>query len=136
MIRSKRMHFGNFLFKFHSLSFPIFLEENSSMQVTNEICLIYPSLDVKLEEYFDLVNIFVEDVNYNQINDVDGLHLDNSDLIEIYNGSYPYNMHYLIESSISHSKILERYNTSHNSYKIPELGQIWIFSQNYFICMA
>lgn len=145
---------GNKLIKypFHSLSFPIFHEENSSIQVAHDICLIYPSLEVKLEESFDLGNMFVENVNYDQICDVHDFHLGNNDLVEITDGSFPYIMHDLIQSLISHSTILESSRTyeeaealqlslmlmsgSRESGKIPELSQIRIFSHDYFLCMV
>lgn len=43
---------GNEIIKypFHPLSFLILHEENSAIQLTHEICLIYQSLDVQLEE--------------------------------------------------------------------------------------
>lgn len=59
-------------------------EENPSVQVSHETHSIYPSLDVQLEEPYSLGNLFVEDVNFDKISDVDSFHLDNSahDLIQ------------------------------------------------------
>lgn len=89
---SKVIHDGEEGIKYpsHSLSFPILHEEKISIKVTHEICTIYPYLDdMQLEESFDLGNLFVEDVNFDQIRDVSGCHLDNSDLVETTDGSCP-----------------------------------------------
>lgn len=107
---------------------------------------------MQLEEYFDLGNLFFEDVNFDQISDVDGSHLDSSDLVEITDGSCPYTMHDPIQSSKGNFIFLESFGThqglealqlllmvmssSCDSSKIPEISQIWIFSQNSFLYMV
>jgi len=107
---------------------------------------------VNLEESFYLRNLFVEDINYNQISDVEGCHLDGNDLVRITGGSHPCTMHNPIQSSKCIAIILESFrnyqefealqlplmvmSSSHDSGKIPQISQIHIFSQNYFLCMV
>jgi len=56
-------------------------------------------LDVQLEEPYGLGDMFIEDVNFDQINDVVSFHFDCSNIIEIIDGSSPYTMHNMIQSS-------------------------------------
>lgn len=96
---------------FHSLSFPVVHGDYSLVQVTHEIRSIYSYLEVQSEELYNLGNMFVKDVNYDQINNVDGCQLDTNDIFSIIDGSCPYTMHDLTQSSKRNSTILESSGT-------------------------
>ena len=51
--------------------------------------------------------MFIKDVNYDQISNVDGFQLDIRYLIAIIDGSFPCTMHDLTQSSKRNSTILE-----------------------------
>lgn len=55
--------------------------------------------------------MFVEYVNSKQISDVDGFHLDSSDIVDITSSSSPQIMHNLIQSLKLNCKILESIRT-------------------------
>lgn len=108
-------------------------------------------MDVQLEEPYGLGDMFIEDVNFDQINDVVSFHFDCSNIIEIIDGSSPYTMHNMIQSSKWNSTIIESHGShyevealqillmvmsgSHDSGKDCKPNHIWIFSQNYFLFM-
>lgn len=98
-------------YPFHSLSFPILHEGNSSVHVTHDICLVYPSLHVHLEEPYYLSKIFVEDAQIDQISDIDGLHPYNSDIVAINNSSCPHTIHDMIRYLESNSTILQGFRS-------------------------
>ena len=64
-----------------------------------------------MEEPYDLDNMFVGFEKPDQINYVDGFHLDSSYLLEINGSSYPHTMHDLIQSSKCNPAILEHSGT-------------------------
>lgn len=80
-------------YPFNSSSFPILHKEISLVQVTHDIFPKYASLDVQLEESYDLGNLSLEYAQFDQISDVDGFHPNNSDLMEITGSNFPHTMH-------------------------------------------
>ena len=66
---------------------------------------------MELEESFDLGNFFAENVNSNRITDINGYHLDCSDLVKITGGSSPCTIHNMIQSSKFNYIILESSGT-------------------------
>jgi len=77
-----------------------------------------------------LGNLFVENIHFYQISYVDGCHLDNSDIVEIIDGSCPYTMHDLIQSLISHSTTLESSN-AYQEVKELQLSLMVMLSYRY-----
>lgn len=66
---------------------------------------------MKLEEIYELGNLFFEDVNSNQMSNVEWCHLDSSDLVKIIGGSCPHATHDQIQFSKCNSTILENFET-------------------------
>lgn len=74
----------------HAFQFPILHNKDSLAQITHEIYPIYKSLDMQLGETYDLINLFLKVKKYDHTSDVDGFHLNNSDLVEITNNICPH----------------------------------------------
>jgi len=86
-------------YSFHpSSSLPLH-EDNSSNKLAHKIPSIHSSLNLQLEESFDLINLVVEVGKPSEISDKDGCHLVRSGLIETSSINYPQTMHDLVQSS-------------------------------------
>lgn len=97
-------------------------------------------------------NLVAEVVKSGQIKDRDGYDLVSSGPVEITGSNYLHTMHDLIQSSKCDFTILENFGTceeieelqpplmvisgSRDSSNIYKLSQIYLFSQNHFLCMV
>ena len=75
---------------FHPLSSLVLYRGNSSNQCDHAIFPIQTSSNLRLEEYYDLSNLFVEVGKYDQTSDVDSFHRDNGGRVILIDSNCPH----------------------------------------------
>ena len=136
----------------HPSTYLLLHVDNSSNHISHEISLIHLSLNLRLEESSDLINLVVEVKKSSIIYDRDGSYSMSSGLTETSTNNYPQTMHDLVQASKCNYTILGISKTfqgvealqislmvmlgSRNSCKPPKLSQIWFLSHNLSLCMV